>query len=155
VALPRQDREHCRLFLERRCEECGCPAEEYLARITRPAHSEDGIDEVVEGSADAAVVDDTGLDRYEQDKAARFARLRTAQKSEPFPCGLIAYKPGSVDDATLERLRDGLLNCNQRRGGRELLSSIRITALEPVSPAYEKLVADIVKAYPPPPSSSK
>jgi ABC-type phosphate/phosphonate transport system substrate-binding protein len=155
LAFPRQNREHCHLFLERRCEACGCAAEEYLAKLTRPAHAEDAIDQVVDGTADAAVVDDAGLERYEQDKAARFAQLKTALKSEAFPCGLIAYNPGNVDETTLERLREGLLTCNQGRSGRDLLSSVRLTALEPVSPDYEKLVADIVKAYPPPAAPPK
>jgi ABC-type phosphate/phosphonate transport system substrate-binding protein len=155
VALPRQSRDHCRLYLERRCEECGCAAEEYLAKVARPAHAEDAIDDVVDGRVDAAVVDDAGLDRYEQDKAGRFAQLKTAQRSEPFPCGLIAYNPGAIDETTMDRLRDGLLNCNRSRNGRDLLGTIRITALEPVSPEYEKLVVDIVKAYPAPAKSSK
>lgn len=155
VALPRQSRDHCRLYMERRCTDCGCPPDEYLAKLTTPAHAEDAIDDVVDGTVDAAVVDDAGLEHYEQDKAGRFAQLKTAQKSEAFPCGLIAYNPGTVDETTLQRLRDGLLNCNQGRNGRELLSTIRITALEAVSPEYEKLVTDIVKAYPPPAKSSR
>jgi ABC-type phosphate/phosphonate transport system substrate-binding protein len=150
LAMCRQCREHCRLFLERRCEGCGkCPLK-FFAKIETPTDAEDALDDVVDGVVDAALVDGAALDRYKRVKADRFAKLKTAVQSEPFPPAVIAYKPGVLSEETLAKFRDGLITANQNPKGKQLLNMCRINCFQAVPTNYEEMLANIVKAYPPP-----
>jgi ABC-type phosphate/phosphonate transport system substrate-binding protein len=151
LAMCRQCREHCRLFLERRCEGCGKCSHKFFAKITAPTDTEDALDDVVDGVVDAAVVDSAALERYQRVKADRFAKLKTAVKSEAFPPAVIAYKPGMLSDETLKRFRNGLITANQNPKGKQLLNMCRITCFEAVPTNYEEMLLSIAKAYPPPP----
>jgi ABC-type phosphate/phosphonate transport system substrate-binding protein len=155
VALPRRSREHCHLFLERRCQACGQPAKTFLAKVTTPPDSEEALDNVVDGVAHAAVVDKLALDSYQERKPGRFTKLKIAQESEVFPAGVIAYRPGALDEATLERFRTGMLSANQTPRGKQLLTMCQIAGFERVPADYDQLLADILKAYPAPDSGSK
>ena len=86
VALPRMSREHCRLFLERRC--CGADhaPEKFFSASTHPSNAEDALDDVVDDNVQAAVVDEVSLDAFRKDKPGRGARLKVLQQSESFPC---------------------------------------------------------------------
>jgi len=153
VALPRFSKEHCRLFMERRCESCGQTAERHFGQITTPADAEDALDNVIDGTVQAAVVDTVALECYEKRKPGRFAKVNTALESEPFPAGVIAYRPGALDDDTLKRFREGMISANQTRRGQQLLTMCRVTGFEHVPEDFDQALADIVKAYPPPAAS--
>jgi ABC-type phosphate/phosphonate transport system substrate-binding protein len=155
LAMCRQCREHCRLFLERRCEACGKCPQQFFAKITTPTDAEDAIDDVVDGEVDAALVDGAALERYQRVKCDRFAKLKTAVKSEPFPPAVVAYKPGVLSDETLKRFRNGLITANQNPKGKQLLNMCRINCFEAVPANYEELLVNIAKAYPPPAESGK
>jgi ABC-type phosphate/phosphonate transport system substrate-binding protein len=155
LAMPRQSREHCRLFLERRCQPSGKEPQQFFSKVTTPREPEDALDDVVDGVVDAALVDDGALQRYKKDKAARSERLRVAVCSEPFPNLVVAYKPGVLSDETLQRLQDGFLTANENSKGKILLNMCRIARFEAVPRDYEKLLANIAKAYPPPPDAEK
>lgn len=150
VALPHQSREHCHVFLERRCLKSGASVQKHCAKLTTPANAEDALDDVVEGVVQAAVIDGPALDCFKRRKPGRFAQLKIAQTSEIFPASVVVYRPGSLNAATLERFRAGMLNANKSSLGRELLNLSRLTGFEAVPADYEKTLADIVKIYPPP-----
>src|SRR5262249_61661539 len=126
LALCRECREHCRLFLERRCEGCGKDCQRFFTKITTPCDAEDALDDVVDGVVDAALVDGAALERYKKVKADRCAKLKTAVRSEPFPNAVVAYKPGTLSDETLQRFRNGLITANQNPKGKQLLNMCRI-----------------------------
>src|SRR5262249_9595354 len=100
LALCRQCREHCRLFLERRCEGCGKDCQRFFTKSTTPCDAEDALDDGGDGVVDAALVDGAALERYKKVKAARCAKLKPAVRSEPFPNAVVAYKPGTLSDET-------------------------------------------------------
>lgn len=150
LALYRQCREHCRLFIERRCEACGKDCQHFFSKVTTPGDAEDALDDVVDGVVDAALVDGAALDRYKRVKADRFEKLKTAVRSEPFPNAVVAYKPGVLSDETLQRFRDGLITANQNPKGKQLLNMCRINCFEAVPTDYEETLLSIAKAYPPP-----
>jgi ABC-type phosphate/phosphonate transport system substrate-binding protein len=153
LAYCRQCREHCRLFIERRCESCGKGYEHFFSKITTPTDSEDALDDVVDGVVDAAVVDGAALERYKKVKPDRFGQLKEAIRSEPFPNAVVAYKPGVLSDQTLDRFRTGLITANQNAKGKQLLNMCRITCFEAIPDNYEQLLVNIAKAYPPPKAS--
>src|SRR5262249_42883674 len=68
VALLAEGREHCRLFLERCSLGCGQTAENYLGKVSYPTNGTQALDGLIDGSFDAAVVDDGCLLNYQKQK---------------------------------------------------------------------------------------
>jgi ABC-type phosphate/phosphonate transport system substrate-binding protein len=155
VTMPLQSREHCVLYLERRCRDCGQKPEDFFAKVRIGGDVEDAIDEVVEGTAQATVVDGVSLDWYKRRRPGRFAKVKTLMQSEAFPASVVAYQPGSLSDASLRRFQERMIAANQDRGAQPLLAMCRMTAFEPIPNDYEQNLADILKAYPPPAEPEK
>jgi ABC-type phosphate/phosphonate transport system substrate-binding protein len=150
VALPRSSREHCRLFLDRRCSGAGVPAGRFYSQVTAPRDASDALDEVFEGGVQAAVIDAVDLDAYQKRKPNRAVELRTLQQSEAFPSAVVAYCPGSLPDDQVQRFREGMVATKDNPQGQQILSMCRITSFEVVPPEYEQMLQDVLKAYPPP-----
>jgi ABC-type phosphate/phosphonate transport system substrate-binding protein len=149
VALPRFSREHCHLFVERRCQDCGGCPKTFFAELSKPQDAEAALDQVAEGTIQAAVVDKPALDQYQRLKPDWFSELKVAQESEAFPATVITYVEGTIDPRTLKRFREGLIKANQTRTGKQVLGMCRITAFEEVPADYEQMLSSILKAYPP------
>jgi ABC-type phosphate/phosphonate transport system substrate-binding protein len=146
LALPYFTREHGYVFLERRCPK----PEQFFAEISRPANGEVGLDDLVDGKVDAVVTDGVCLERFKDRKPGRVSRLRVLEQSEVFPATVIAYHAGALDDATVQRFRQGLVGAKNTPLGRQLLTLWQLTAFQPVPADYEQIASNIVKAYPPP-----
>jgi ABC-type phosphate/phosphonate transport system substrate-binding protein len=155
LAIPRGTREHCWLFLEKYCQKCGHEPKEFFAQITTPPNPEDALDKVFDDEVQATVVDGPGLESYKRRKPGRFEQLQTLLISEKFPAGVVAYHPGALDRETLRRFREGMMNANKTALGRQLMTLWKLTAFEPVPTDYEKTLAEIVVAYPPPPAAKE
>ncbi len=149
LALPRHTREHCRHFVQRRSQDDG-GLPRFFDKITGPANVEEALDDVVDRLVQATVVDGVSLECYQRRKPGRFAKLKIVQQSEVFPAAVVAYRPGTLSEATLQRFRQGMLNANQNLLGRQLLTLWKLTGFQPVPADYEQTLADIVKAYPAP-----
>ena len=115
-----------------------------------PPTVEDALDDVVDNVVQAAVVDGVSLNCYKQRKPSRCEQLKVVERSEIFPAAVVAYHPGILDQATLERFRQGMINANKGALGRQFMTLWKLTAFEPVPPDYEQTLADILKAYPQP-----
>lgn len=152
LAYPTGSKEHSRLFLERHNEDGG---QGPIAHVVSAAHGEDALDEVVDGNVDAAVVDRLALDCFKRRKKLRFEQLKVVQQSELFPAGVIAYLPGELDEATLERFRQGMLKARETERGRQLLTMCQIVGFEAVPKEYDQQLEAIGKAYPPPEASGR
>ncbi len=151
IAYPKKSKEHCRLFLERNCADCGnCEPKTFFSEVTRPHSTETALDDVCSGKVAAAIVETVALDSYQAIKPGCFARLRVVKASERFPLGVIAYQKGRVSDATLSKFKDGMVAANKNERTREMMNVYQITAFEAVPADYAQTCADIVKAYPPP-----
>jgi ABC-type phosphate/phosphonate transport system substrate-binding protein len=150
LALPRGTREHCRLFLDRHCQQLGCAPAQFFSEIATPDNMEEALDKVVDDVVQAAVVDGLSLERYQRRKPGRFARLKTLAQSEVFPAAVVAYRPGAIDEELLQRFRKGMLNAQETALGRQLLTLWKLTGFEAVPGDYEKTLKAIAKAYPPP-----
>jgi ABC-type phosphate/phosphonate transport system substrate-binding protein len=150
ISVPRRSREHCHLFLERRCEALGKPPKEFFNKVLTPFSSEEAVDAVVNGQVDAALADSCFLDWYAKQKPARFAKLKLVEKSEIFPATVIAYHVSSLDEATLRRFREGMLSAKDNPRGVQLMTLCQMTSFEPVPDDFDKVCKEIAKAYPPP-----
>jgi len=67
-----------------------------------------------------------------------------------FPAAVVAYRPGILDEATLKRFREGMMNANRTILGRQMLTLWKLTAFEEVPQDYEKVLSEILKTYPAP-----
>lgn len=153
LTLPKGTREHTRLFLKKHCPAaCNLEPNAHFQKIAVPATVEDSLDDVVDGEAGATLIDDAGLDAYKRRKPGRSERLKTICTSEVFPSGAIVYHPGRLDEATLQRFREGMLNAGNTILGRQMLMMWKLTGFEPVPEDYNETLANILKAYPPPPA---
>ncbi len=155
LALPNQTRDHCRMFLQRRCQEWKKDPVNFFSKVTNPANVEDALDDVVDGVVQVCVVDSISLDCYKRRKPGRFTKLKIAQSSEAFPAAVVAFRPGVLDEATLKRFRDGMINANRGVVGRQLMTLWKLTGFEEVPPDYDQSLIEIVKAYPAPAPSTK
>jgi ABC-type phosphate/phosphonate transport system substrate-binding protein len=155
LALPNQTREHCLLYLRRRCLESKKEPASFFSKITNPANVEDALDDVVDGVVQVTIVDSVALDCYKRRKPGRFTKLKIAHSSEVFPAAVVVFRPGILDEATLKRFRDGMINANRTVTGRQLMTLWKLTGFEDVPQDYNQILTEIVKAYPAPVPSTK
>jgi ABC-type phosphate/phosphonate transport system substrate-binding protein len=156
LALPLYTWEHAYVFLENQCRQCdGKDARRFFQKISRPETNEDALDDVIDGKVPAALVDDVGLEAYRRRKPGRATKLRELCKSETFPDTVFAYRDGALDEAALKRCRDELLKAHQTLEGRALLTFWKVTSFQPVPEDFDRLLADVARAYPQPAISNK
>jgi ABC-type phosphate/phosphonate transport system substrate-binding protein len=148
VALPQQSREHCRMFVAHRCQEVGSDATHFFGKITTPSNNEEALDDLVDNLVQATVVDSIALDCYQRRKPTRFAKIKVLDRSEVFPAAVVAYHPGVLSDATLQRFREGMLNANKGALGRQFMALWKLTAFEAIPEDYEQTLIQILKTYP-------
>jgi len=150
LAMANGTRLHCRLFVERPCQDCGQEPEKFFSRITTPANVEDALDDVVDGTVAAAVADGVALDCYKRRKPGRFAKLRELVTAEAFPCPVIAYRAGHLDGAILQRFKEDLTRAGEQPAAKRVLMLWKITGFEAIPANYERSLTEIAKAYPAP-----
>jgi ABC-type phosphate/phosphonate transport system substrate-binding protein len=153
LALPRETRSHCRLYLERQCQKLGKAPKDFFSEVTVPGSMEDALDDVVDGAVAATVVDGFSLASFKRRKPGRFAKLREVQKSEVFPSPVFAYQEGALTPATQKRYREDLLKSNDDPDSQRWLTLCRLSSLEAVPEDYERTLTEIVKVYPAPEKS--
>src|SRR5260370_767619 len=127
--LPRQ---HCRLYLKCRCVPKDMAPEKWFGKVSTPRTDRDALDDVADGSADAAVVDDVELEAFRKAYPKTGARLRVLQQSEMFPAVAIAYQPGALNEETLKRLRPAIIAARTTPRRRKLLGLFHLTGFEEV-----------------------
>jgi ABC-type phosphate/phosphonate transport system substrate-binding protein len=96
------------------------------------------------------IVDNVALDAYKERKPARFAKLKSVQKSEDFPSAVIAYRGGTLTSATVKLFQESLIGGQKTALGRQLLTLWKLSSLERVPSNFDEELAKILKAYPPP-----
>jgi ABC-type phosphate/phosphonate transport system substrate-binding protein len=152
VDVPVDAKEHCRLFLEKRCTETAQKGPgAFFCSIEKSASQVAALDDVGLDKVQATVVDTVGLEFYKEIKGPVFAKnLKVLEQSAPFPPAVIVYKQGTLAEATLKQFRDGLLKAHMSELGRDMMKTWNIDAFEPVPKDYAKSLAEVLKAYPPP-----
>jgi ABC-type phosphate/phosphonate transport system substrate-binding protein len=150
LSLPAKTREHCLLFLDRRCKQSKKSPSTFFAKVATPPNVAEALDDVIDGLAQVTVADAVALNWFKEQKPGRYARLRILESSEAFPAGAIIFRPGTIDERTLDKFRSGMMNANRTILGRELLTLWHLSAFESVPDDYDQTLADIAKVYPPP-----
>src|SRR5439155_18653426 len=87
LAIARHTHEPCYLFLERKCQATGVKMEDFFPKITHPDNVEAALDDLVDGTVGAALVDEVAISSYKRRKPGRFAKLKELERSPIFPAG--------------------------------------------------------------------
>jgi len=148
VAMPMQNKEHCRIYFERRCVKPGVKPTKFFQEITDPNDAFDALDDVVDRVAEATVVDSVAFDSYCSTKPARGRQLRILSQSEAFPCGVIACNPKRFDNESLSKIQSALLSAKESKAGLKLFEMIRITGFESVPANFEAHLNETARLYP-------
>jgi ABC-type phosphate/phosphonate transport system substrate-binding protein len=148
LAVPTRSRDHCRMFVERLCRECGSSTSEFFFKISERLNVEDALDRLADDELQAVVVDSVALECYQHRKPGRFGQLKDLCQSECFPDTVVAYAPGVLNKFELDRLRHGLMTAEKCAIGRQLLTLWLMTAFEDIPHDFDQLLANIRKAYP-------
>jgi ABC-type phosphate/phosphonate transport system substrate-binding protein len=148
-ALSIAEGSHVRLFVDRQAQAAGKKPDAFFSKITAPDNIEDALDDVVDGTVQATVVDRAGLETYKRRKPGRFEQLRELARSPAFPPTVIAYYDTALDAKTIQRFRDGLMGASRKEKGQTLLTFFRLTGFEGIPKDFDLVVSENRKAYPP------
>lgn len=148
VAVPLFTKAHCHLFLERL--RCDLPAGCCEAAKHLPMGPEEVLDAVSQAHLASAVVDVSSLNAYQINKPGAFRELRVLCDSEQFPAAVIAYRKGSLEPATVDRIRAGLLKAHETSQGKGFLMLWKLKGFEAVPADFDVQLRRIAKAYPAP-----
>ncbi len=152
VGLPRGLKAHCHLYLERLRGDLAADA---CRPAKHPAMTpEEVLDAVVNGPLKAGLVDVSSLLAYQNLKPGAFSQLRVLAESESFPAAVVAYRDGSLDAPTANKVRAGLVRANSTAQGRLLCTFWNLKGFEDVPANYDAQLQSILKAYPAPPAGS-
>jgi ABC-type phosphate/phosphonate transport system substrate-binding protein len=149
LAVPTSNQGFLRLFVDRQCESIGKKGDPFFSKSTTPDNVEDALDDVVDGKVQAALLDRTSLEAYQRRKPGRFNRLKEVARSQPFPPLVVACYGSTLDQSTLQRFRNGLLNATRKDRGEMLLTLSRLTGFEVVPEDFRQRLAETRKTYPP------
>jgi ABC-type phosphate/phosphonate transport system substrate-binding protein len=149
LSIPDTPARYLRLFVDRQCHLLGKKSDAFFAKVSSPKNIEEALDDVVDGTVKATVVDRAGLEAFKRRKPGRFKQLKPVAQSQPFPPAVVACHGNVLDDATRRRFRQGLLGASQKEKGQTMLTLFRLTGFDPVPDDFEKVLAATRKAYPP------
>jgi ABC-type phosphate/phosphonate transport system substrate-binding protein len=150
LAMPKMGVPYLRVFVDRHCRANDKKAEEFFAKVAIRPNVEEALDGLVDGTEQVVVVDRVGAEAYKRRKPGRYAQLKELMRSEPLLPALVAYHEGSVDAATLGKVRDGLVNAGKKKQGQRLLDLFRLTGFQTPPKDFDTVLADSLKANPAP-----
>lgn len=148
ITLPRGAKAHCFLYLDKL--RTGCTPTVCAAKPSKSQTAEEVLDEVVSADSPAALVDAAQLAGYQTLKPGAFKQLKVLCESEAFPPAVVAYRKGTLDAASVEKLRSGLVGANATPAGRPLMMLWNVKGFETPPAEYEAHLAECLKAYPAP-----
>ncbi len=150
--LPKGVSETSRVFVAKLCADSGekdprvffAPKEKSVGPVA-------ALDAVASGKAHATVVNTSWLEFYKDEKGPTFtSSLRVLTQSEAFPPAVIAVKKGALVAEMLKQFQDGVIKAHNSESGRQMMKEWNIDAFEAVPKDYDKRLAEVLKAYPPP-----
>lgn len=149
VTVPATGAGYLRFYLEREAEASGKPPAQFFAQIKESDTAEDALDDVVDGQAQATVVDRATADGYKRRKPARWNQLAPVKQSPPFPPTVIAVFDNVLDQATQDKFRKGLLNAATKERGKTTISMFHLSGFESVAGDFDKVLKETRKNFPP------
>jgi ABC-type phosphate/phosphonate transport system substrate-binding protein len=149
LAMPIDSRLHCHLYLERLVAGAGGRDPKHFFKVVHmSANAEEALDDVIDGSQQAALVDRVAWACYQRLKPSRATELKVIGESESFPASVVVFRAGRLPSETLERVQKGMLNAEKQALGRQLLTLWKLTGFAEVPRGYLPLADSIIRIYP-------
>jgi len=142
-------REHCYLFLERRCTKPGVEPRKYF-KITRAGETCENLDALAAGRTTAVLSDGVDWEGYQKTSPENAAKLTSLVSSEPLPCALVAHYGNALDQEMLTAFRVGMQKAHRNPKSKDMLGVMRITKFQDVPGNFNEQLVAAAKAYPPP-----
>jgi ABC-type phosphate/phosphonate transport system substrate-binding protein len=139
-----------RLFVRMQSQKYGKTLETFFSRIGSQDNVEDALDDVVDGTVQAVVVEQAALEAYQRRKPGRFKQLKEVARSQPFPPMIVAYCEQSIPLSTLLRFQAGFMEASKKASGETILMLFHLTAFEKAPADFGKILAETIKSCPPP-----
>jgi ABC-type phosphate/phosphonate transport system substrate-binding protein len=147
---------YLRLFIDRQCEAQEGKAEAFFSQIATADNVEDAVDDLVDGKVQAVAADKASLEAYKKRKPGRFNQLKAIATSAPFPpTAIVTVYDKMLDQATLQRVRDGLLRSSRSDRGQTLLTVFRLTSFQGPPEDLDRVLTETRKTYPAPDRGTK
>jgi ABC-type phosphate/phosphonate transport system substrate-binding protein len=137
-----------RLYIDRSAAALGSKPDSFFSSIAPSDNVEDALDDVVDGKAQATIIDQAALDAYKRRKPGRFNQLKEIGRSQPFPPLIVAYYDSYLDETTLRRFKAGLLNAVKKDKGEMLLTLSRLSGFEAIPADFSQALEASRKNYP-------
>jgi ABC-type phosphate/phosphonate transport system substrate-binding protein len=152
VALPKGTKAHCTMYLKYLHDIGDIPAGDCCPRNANGAvlTPEEVLDEVVTGKCEAALVDVANWENYCSYRQGLAKQLKVLVKSEPLPPAVVVCRKGALTQDQMNKVRDGLLNCNKTAIGRAFTMFWQLDGFKHVSPDYLAMLDRTLKEYPAP-----
>ena len=150
LALPRGNREHCRMFLEHRILPANSKANDYFAKVQQNMDLEDAFDGLGDNDFQAVLADSTAWEAYKTQKPGRADKLVAVMVSETFVPAVIGYNPKKLDKEAFEGFKNGMLSASNNPSSKRLLEFVKITSFETIPANFQEQLNDSVRNYPPP-----
>ena len=147
VLMPKTVRECSHVFANRQCTVLGRPFRSYC-KVLVANDPEDALDQIVDGQADAAVVERHQWEYYKEEKPGRSKNLVVAINSDPFPPAIIAYVPTNLKKDSVDRFRNGMISAKKNPRAADLLKMIRLSSFESIPDSFDKTLTDLAVKYP-------
>ncbi len=153
IDLPVGTKEQCRVYLNHCCtDKDGKGPAAFCGKLEKSPSKKAALATGAREKTAATVIDRNGLEFYKEVRGPVFEKnLRILQESEDFPPAVVVYKPGALDEKTLDQFRTGLLKAHTIPVARDMMKTWKIQQFEAIPTDYAKSLADVLKAYPPPP----
>jgi ABC-type phosphate/phosphonate transport system substrate-binding protein len=155
IDVPLGTKEHCRLFLQKRCADVGAKMPgDFFAGIEKSDSKKVALDKVAQEKVAAALIDRNGLEFYKDIRGPVFEKnMRVLEQSGDFPPAVLAYLPNGIDAKILDQFKTGLLKVHTIPEGKEMMKSWNVDEFQIAPADYAKTAAALLKAYPPPGSA--
>lgn len=153
LAMPRGNREHCRLFFENRILPANAKAADYFGKVQQNMDVEDAFDSLGDGDFHAVLADSSAWESYRTQKPGRADKLVTLMVSESFVPAVIGYYPKKLDREVLEGFRNGMLSASTNPSSKRMLEFVKITSFETIPSNFSEQLNESVKNYPAPPDT--
>lgn len=148
VFIPRGAKAHTLVFLDKLRDGLGDDDAKPAAKTDQTP--EDVLNLVATGKAKAALVDGCAWEGYKVLHPGGSKALKVLAKSEEFPPAVVCYRKGTLTDAQVKQLREGLTASSKTPTGKMLMTLWNLKGFEAPPKGYQTALDDILKAYPTP-----
>jgi ABC-type phosphate/phosphonate transport system substrate-binding protein len=149
LSIPDTGQTYLNLFAEREAEARGKKLNEFFSKVESAEDAGAALDDVVDSTVKAAVVDRAALESFKRRKPGRFRQLKEVAKSKPFPPAVVVSYNSNLAKSTLERFRKGMLNAKNSERGETMLNLFGLSGFEDVPNDLERVLTQTRKTYPP------